>query len=281
MPHTILFAKAGLSMHQKSSEGDLSMLLEKIYTEKGWDFRNYKRSSVTRRISKRLTVLNISSYEEYSRLLNKDPREYERLFSNLTIKVSEFFREPEVFEALSRIIKESFKTMALKVWCCGCANGEEAYSIAILLSEKLAPEALSEARIFATDIDPEALDAARKAEYREEALRNVPGDMMKRYFLETGAQHKVRQNIRSLVKFGVLDIVQSPSISGVHILLCRNLFIYFNKTLQEQVFLKLDYSLKPGGVLVLGKAEVLPQSYSHRYTPVGEKQNIYIKRLSS
>ena len=259
----------------------LNVLLEKLLSERGWDFRGYKRTSLTRRVLKRLQANGLSSVSEYVRLLDADPSEYQRLFSCLTIKVSEFFREPEVFSALCEILRSEFSSTQVRAWCCASACGEEAYSLAILLSECLGLDALAYSKVFATDIDPEALDAARKAEYREEALRNVSGDMMERYFFETGAQHRVKQNIRNLVKFGVLDIVQSPSISGVHMLLCRNLFIYFNKTLQERVFLKLDYSLKPGGVLVLGKAEVLPQSYSHRYTPVGEKQNIYIKRLSA
>lgn len=256
------------------------MLLEKIYHEKGWDFRNYKKSSIMRRVSKRLTCLDIHSYKKYCQYLNDTPHEYEKLFSNLTIKVSEFFREPEVFGELCGIIKTNFSETVLKVWCCGCAYGEEAYSAAILLSECLTPDAVKHTKVFATDIDGEALDQARKAQYREESLKNVPPDILEKYFFKADGQYKVKYNIRNLVKFGVLDIVGSPSISGVQILFCRNLFIYFNKSLQEQVFEKLDYSLRPGGIIVLGKAEVLPPSFAHRYSPVGERLNVFRKKVA-
>lgn len=254
------------------------MLLEKIYNERGWDFRNYKRSSVMRRISKRLMLLDLPSYGEYSGLLDRDPSEYDRLFANLTIKVSEFFREPEVFERLCEAIKEGWQKKALKVWCCGCGYGEEAYSVAILLAECLSLEAIRSTKLFATDIDPAALDTARKALYREESLKNVLPEILDKYFSRTNALYKVKYNIRNLVKFGVLDIVKSPSISGVEVLFCRNLFIYFNKSLQARVFEKLDYSLKPGGLLVLGKAEVIPPLFAHKYAPVGTRLSTFRKR---
>ncbi|HAO92552.1 MAG: hypothetical protein A2X99_03960 [Deltaproteobacteria bacterium GWB2_55_19] len=265
-------------MPVKDRDGDLDMLLEKIFNERGWDFRNYKRSSVMRRISKRLALLDCPSYGDYSVLLDRDPSEYDRLFSNLTIKVSEFFREPEVFARLCEAVKEDWREKALKVWCCGCGHGEEAYSIAILLSECLSFEAISNARIFATDIDHDALDAARKALYREESMKNVLQDLRDKYFSCADGLYKVKHNIRNLVKFGVLDIVRNPSISGVDVLFCRNLFIYFNKSLQAEVFEKLDYSLKPGGLLVLGKAEVIPPLFAHKYAPVGTRLSTYRKR---
>lgn len=265
-------------MPVKDRNGDLDMLLERIYNERGWDFRNYKRSSVMRRISKRLMLLELASYGEYASLLGRDPSEYDRLFANLTIKVSEFFREPEVFERLCEAIRESWRDKVLKVWCCGCGYGEEAYSIAISLAECLSFEAIKNTKLFATDIDPEALDNARKALYRDEALKNVRPEVLDRYFTKTDGLYKVKYNIRNLVKFGVLDIVRSPSISGVEVLFCRNLFIYFNKSLQAQVFEKLDYSLKPGGLLVLGKAEVIPPLFAHKYAPLGTRLSTFRKR---
>jgi len=271
----VIFRRALMPVKDR---GDLDMLLEKIYDERGWDFRNYKRSSVMRRISKRLMLLDLHSYEEYAGLLDRDPSEYDRLFANLTIKVSEFFREPEVFERLCDAIKESWSDKVLKVWCCGCGYGEEAYSIAMLLAECLSLEAVSNTKIFATDIDPEALDSARKALYREESLKNVFPEILEKYFTRTDGLYKVKYTIRNLVKFGVLDIVRSPSISGVEVLFCRNLFIYFNKALQAEVFEKLDYSLKPGGLLVLGKAEVIPPPFAHKYAPLGTRLSTFRKR---
>ncbi|MDP2688523.1 MAG: protein-glutamate O-methyltransferase CheR [Deltaproteobacteria bacterium] len=257
--------------------GDISTLLEKIYSDRGWDFRDYKKTSLSRRIFKRLAAHRVSSYRDYCDVLESDPAEYSTLFSNITIKVSEFFREKEVFETLCETVKSSFAPGEhIKAWCCACAHGEEAYSLAILLERCLTPEALRHMKLFATDIDHEALDQARKAAYWEDSLRNVSPEMRERYFFRADGMYKVKYNIRNLVKFGVLDIVRSPSISGVNILFCRNLFIYFNKPLQESVFEKLDYSLRPGGILVLGKAEVLPSSFASRYAPIG-KTNIFRK----
>lgn len=259
-------------------EGDLSMLLEKVYSDRGWDFRNYKKSSLKRRIAKRFAAHHISSYSDYCALLDKDPAEYDRLFSTLTIKVSEFFREPEIFEFISKELKSlPGNDEGIRGWCCACANGEEAHSLAITLSESLSPEALKKSKVFATDIDIDALETARRARYREDALRNVSEEMLAKYFFHSDGQFKLKYDIRNIIKFGHLDIVRSPSISRINILFCRNLFIYFNKALQEAVFGKLHFALRPGGLLVLGKAEVVPPSFAPEYREVGERMSVYRK----
>jgi len=271
------------SVHLRSvahcDEKDLAMLLEKIYCERGWDFRNYKRASLKRRIQKRFAALDLHDCKEYCKVLADDPSEYSRLFATLTIKVSEFFREPEVFDLLSRLMPEKFtRDAGIKAWCCGCAFGEEAYSLAIVCSEVLSPEGIKNTKVFATDIDPAALDAARKAVYREDSIHNVTTEVREKYFFSVDGLSKVKYNIRNLVKFGTQDIVKSPSISKVQVLFCRNLFIYFNKVLQEKVFEKLDYSLMPGGILVLGKAEVLPQRFVSGYRTVEGGLSVYEKK---
>lgn len=164
-------------------EKDLVMLLDKVYGEHGWDFRNYKRASLKRRIQKRFAALDVRTCQDYCRTLDSDPAEYPRLFATLTIKVSEFFREPEVFDFLSRTLPEKFTPDAgIKAWCCGCAFGEEAYSLAIVFSECLSAEGLKLSKVFATDIDPDALDTARKAVYREDSIRNVVPGIRDKYF---------------------------------------------------------------------------------------------------
>ena len=252
--------------------GDISTLLEKIYSDSGWDFRNYKKTSLSRRISKRLQARSVSSYSEYSDILEADPSEFQKLFSNITIKVSEVFRT--LYDAISSGFEPD---KPLKAWCCACACGEEPYSLAMLLERYLSPEALAQTKLFATDIDPDALDTARRGVYREESLKNVPLAVRQKYFERVEGGYKVMDSIRGFVRFGMLDIVRSPSISRLDILLCRNLFIYFNKPLQEAVFEKLDYSLRPGSLLVLGKAEVVPASYAHIYEQVGKRTSIYRK----
>lgn len=255
----------------------LPALLEKVYAARGWDFRGYKKTTLIRRITKRIQASHSASVGEYLEFLEKDPSEYSRLFSSITIKVSEFFREPEVFSGIQDIISSELDS-PVRAWCCGCACGEEAYSIAMLLSECLGPDVLARTKVFATDIDSEALEQARRATYRMESVANVSRDFLERYFIEKDGLHKVKYGVRNLVKFGALDIVQSTPLSNMNLVLCRNLFIYFEKGLQELVFQKLDYSLRPGGILVLGKAEVLPSAYASRYAPSGSGLNIFRKK---
>lgn len=260
------------------TEQDFPVLLEKIYAERGWDFRGYKKMTLLRRISKRLQASKSSSLSEYVRLLESDPAEYSRLFSSLTIKVSEFFREPEVFSALKETLGSGFCGTPVRAWCCGCAYGEEPYSVAMLLSECLGMDALGKAKVFATDIDPEALEQARRATYRVDSMLNVPDEMRERYFIPRDGQYKVKYAVRNLVKFGTLDIVQSTPLSGMHLVSCRNLFIYFSKPLQEKVFQKLDYALRPGGLMLLGRAEVLPQPFMSGYAQVCKGLNLFRKK---
>lgn len=260
-------------------DAELLALLDKVYSEKGWDFRNYKMSSVKRRVMKRLNARNVSSCADYLEVLDSDKAEYARFFSSLTIKVSEFFREPEAFSALEAAMASFYRRYeGLRVWSCGAAYGEEAYTLAIILSEFLSPGALERTRIFATDIDGAALDCARKARYRDESLRNVSTERRRAYFEEEEGVFKVRFGIRNLVKFGCLDIVSHSPLLKIDVLACRNVFIYFNKRLQEEVFWKIDYALNPGGVLMMGKAEAIPSSFAYGYERLAACTNIYRKR---
>ena len=270
---------AGLNPSYHCEEG-FPELLEKIHMEAGWDFRHYKKTSLKRRISLRLNAHNISSYTDYNSVLESNPQEYTRLLSTITIKVSEFFREPKVFDLLRELITPLFSSdEGLRAWSCACAHGEEAYSLGILLADSFGEEKLGNVRIFATDIDEGAIDIAGKGVYREESLKNLSDGLRKKYFLSSDRGHKVDPNIRHLVKFGRLDVVKDAPISKVDIIFCRNLLIYFEKELQNRVLEKLDYALKPGGILVLGRAETLPPSLSYRYKEVREKSRAY-RRLS-
>lgn len=260
------------------SEEDLPLILDKLYFERGWDFRNYKATSLKRRLSKRLGALGVPTYRAYLDILEKDPEEYNELFSCLIVKVSEFFREPEAFSYLYRELgRLAPPGEGLKAWCTACATGEEAYSLAMLFTESLSPESVQKTKIYATDICPDALDSARKAVYREESLVNVSPAMKEKYFFPHGHAHKVKYSIRNLVRFGCHDLVKDWPLAKVDVLFCRNLFIYFNKSLQETVFKRLDSALKKGGVLALGKAEVLPQPFSSSYSQLGPGANIYRK----
>jgi len=263
-----------------SAEGGFQELLSFIYRERGWDFRDYKPKSLKRRLSRKLCELGIPSFHGYISYLGSNPSELDSLLTFLTIKVSEFFREPEVFDSVCALCCDRLRSPdGLRVWSCGCANGEEAYSIAMLLSECLPAEALKKTRVFATDIDREAVERARRAVYREEFLRNVSPPLKERHLFEVGGLFKVKYNIRNLVRFGTLDIVTGCPLKRIDLLFCRNLLIYMDKGLQESVFNKLDYALAPGGILVLGRSEVVPNAYSSRYTLLSKKMSIYRKAV--
>lgn len=253
-------------------------LLEKIVRESGWDLRNYKKASLKRRIAVRLNTHNISSYRDYHSVLESDPAEYNKLTSTITIKVSEFFRDPEVFGLLKELIgRDATPGHLYKAWSCGCAHGEEAYSIGILLAEAAGIENLGDVRIFATDIDSGALDTARKGAYRGDSMRNLCDTLRNAYFHRSIKGYEVRDEIRHLVRFGALDIVKDMPISKVDVLLCRNMLIYFEKELQRRVLEKLDFALKLGGLLVLGAAEVLPLPFLSRYTEIKAGSRVYRK----
>lgn len=257
----------------------MACLIHRMKNERGWDFSGYKLKSLKRRVQKVLNVHHVADFDEYYRMLERDPSEYDKLLSTITIKVSEFFREPEVFEALKKQLLDSPPpwTDKLRIWSCGCAYGEEPYSVAIMLSEVFGPKAARRSEIFATDICKEAIEQARRGVYRIEQLHNVDTDTWKRQFRPYGGLNKINNDLRNHIKFGVLDIVTNHPIPNVHVLFCRNMFIYFNKTLQESVFAKLDYSLKKGGLLVMGVAEIVPGPFAGRYKRVDGRLSIYRK----
>jgi len=255
-------------------------MLNLLYAKTGKDFRNYKKASIIRRIDKRLKTLNIDSYESYLTYLENNDDEHKRLVSVITIKVSEFLRDPEVFSALAQLLKDLHTDRdRFKVWCCGCATGEEAYSLSILLEENFNPDTLLRTTVYATDIDAEAVAQCRVAEYRPEQLKNLSSERLNRHFIvASNAFYKVNYQVRSRVRFGVLDIVKDKVLSGISVLVCRNMLIYFNKALQETVFKKFYFSLAPGGLLVLGKAERIPAVYANLFELVDSESNIFRKK---
>ena len=259
------------------SDEDLPLILNKLYFERGWDFRNYKATSLKRRLSKRLSALGVPTYRAYLDILEKDPEEYKNLFSCLIVKVSEFFREPESFSCLYRELgRLAPPGEGLKAWSTACATGEEAYSLAMLLTESLSAEALQKTKIYATDICHDALDSARKAVYREESLVNVSRAMKEKYFFPHGHGHKVKYSIRNLVRFGRHDLVRDWPLAKVDVLFCRNLFIYFNKPLQDAVFKSLTAPWRRAGSL-RSKGRGVPSAVLIKLQPARRWGNIYRK----
>jgi two-component system CheB/CheR fusion protein len=261
---------------------DLEALLEKIYNERGYDFREYKTSSVERRIKKRLFEHHLETYDQYSALLDQNPGEYSKLFDTLLINVSEFFRDPEAWkviddEIIPKILAKKNKGGSIRVWSAGCSTGEEPYSFAILLADKLG-DAISdyEIRIYATDIDDKALVEARAGQYTTDKLKNVQDEFLNKYFIKEDGFYKIHRNIRQMVSFGRQDLVSDAPISRLDIVICRNVLIYFNSDLQNRVITKFHYALCDHGYAFFGKSESMLAS-SRLFEGVNKKWRIFKK----
>jgi len=278
------------------SDDKLSFLLERLRARKGWDFRGYRKSSLKRCIMRRMGLTS-RSFAGYLKFLETHPSEYDALFNYITIKVSEFFRDPSTFWVIERDILpgligevEKRPQKKLRIWSCGCAKGEEPYSVAILVVKQVfaryTPHSIKycmtglpfEIKIFATDIDEKALDAARKGIYPRESLRNVNPYIRNIFFIPEGTNHyKIIPFLRNLVTFGVHNIITDIHLSHMDIILCRNLLIYFEKDLQEKVVEKLAYALNRGGYLILGKSEILPGRFRDKFREVSRREKVYQK----
>lgn len=281
-------------------EQGLLQILEKVYEERGFDFRQYKESSLKRRIEKRLRAKKAGSYEEYAKILDTDPDEYKRLVDALTIKVTEFFRDPEAWQVLSeRVLPEIIRgktgdtrlhkrsggqgkeneniTPVLRVWSAGCATGQETYSVAILLNQLLEErkDAL-QIDICGTDIDKDSLIKAQQGEYKSEMMKNVPQDIRDKYF-DPRNSFRVRDPLRKIVYFKFHDLALEGPLKGIDLILCRNVAIYFDRSLQEKIFMDFRNGLGEGGYLFLGKAETLIGPAQGRFNVVDRRWKIYRK----
>jgi len=240
----------------------LRAFLEEVRDRTGIDFSAYKAPTIQRRLQRRLVATGSLKLRDYVRYLHVHPDEYQRLASAFLIKVTQFFRDGDLFEHLGdvllpRLIKESRDDgRELRLWSGGCATGEEAYSIAILVADALGPELDGfDVRIFATDLDEDAITYARRGIYPASSLANVPPDMLDRHFTPVGVDFEVAKTIRSMVVFGQHDLGQRAPFPRIDLALCRNVLIYFTPELQKRALQLFAYSLREGGYLALGKAE--------------------------
>lgn len=242
-------------------DDDLGRLLDQLRATNGVDFNAYKRPTILRRLQSRLTATGQRTIGEYARFIEANPAEAQRLASSFLIKVTAFFRDPKVFAHLRDAVLPDLLEAArlsgeLRIWSAGCATGEEAYSLAILVSEALASERKPvEVRIFATDVDEAALAFARRGVYSRAALKGLSAAQRTRYFVETDGECEVVNAIRRMVVFGQHDLGARAPFPRIDLILCRNVLIYFTAELQEQALTVFANSLRAGGRLVLGKSE--------------------------
>jgi two-component system, chemotaxis family, CheB/CheR fusion protein len=265
----------------EESDSEFESLLEYLRDQRGFDFTGYKRTSLVRRVQRRMQAVDIKSYEEYQDYMQVRPEEFTELFNTILINVTGFFRDPDAWDHLRDEvlpgILERRGNAPLRLWSAGCASGEEAYSLAMLLAESLGVSQFRErVKIYATDVDEEALAFARQATFDDRELEGVPPEFVERYFISSGDQHLFRKELRRSVIFGRNDLVQDAPISHVDLLLCRNTLMYFNAEAQAQILNRLHFALRPNGVLFLGKAEML-LSHGNRFAPIELNRRMFRK----
>jgi two-component system CheB/CheR fusion protein len=249
---------------------------------RGFDFTGYKRASLVRRVRHRMDQAGYESFEEYLDVLQASSDEFDALFNTILINVTTFFRDPSAWDTLRNeivpmMLSERGPNDPIRVWCAGCASGEEAYSLAIVLAEALGPDAFRErVKIYATDVDEDALSAARAGAYSEKAVEGVPKEILATYFDQTNGKFHFRKDLRRAVIFGRNDLVKDAPISRVDLLSCRNTLMYLNGETQRTVLGRLHFALAPSGVLFLGNAEML-LSYGDRFTPINMDSRIFRK----
>jgi two-component system CheB/CheR fusion protein len=255
---------AGGAVPEGPEGREFATLLDRIRDRSGIDFSSYKMATIVRRLRGRMGATGHSSISDYAKLLESDPEEYARLISSLLIKVTEFFRDPKVFDhlrtkTLPLLIEEARREgRPLRVWSAGCSTGEEAYSLAITLVEALGDQApLPDVRVFATDIDSAAIAFARRGLYPPAALQNVPADLRARYFAKSDGGFEVVKSLRSLMIFGEHDLGARSPFPRIDLILCRNVLIYFNQAMQRAALETFGFSLRDDGRLVLGPSETV------------------------
>jgi two-component system CheB/CheR fusion protein len=267
-------------MRIEENKDNLEVLLDYIKRHRGFDFTGYKRTSLGRRVRKRMSEVAVESYSEYLRFLEANPDEFTSLFNTILINVTHFFRDPEAWqylqdEIIPKIIANKPDNLPIRIWCAGAASGEEAYSIAMLMVEALGEaDYRDRVKIYATDVDENALDSARRAEFTPKALEDVKEELVKKYFERNGAHYIFRKDLRRIIIFGRQDLVQDPPISKIDLLICRNILMYFNPEAQTQIIARLNFALNDPGYLFLGKAEML-LSHSNLFTPVNINFRIF------
>jgi two-component system CheB/CheR fusion protein len=258
----------------------LEAILQYLQQTRGFDFNAYKRSTLLRRIARRMQAVNLSSFEEYFDYLQVHQDEFASLFNTILINVTSFFRDEDVWThlqstALPQMLNGRSSAETFRVWTAGCASGQEAYSLVMALGEIMGLDAVRDTvKIYATDADEEALNEARMAAYTAKQVENVPAPLLEKYFDRNGTTFTFKRDLRRSVIFGRHDLIQDAPISRVDFLLCRNTLMYFNADAQSKILARFYFSLNPGGHLLLGRAEML-FSHSNMFSPVDLKRRLF------
>ncbi len=254
-------------------------LLEYLLNARGFDFHGYKPASLSRRIRKRMEAVGLDSFAAYQDYLEVHPDEFATLFNVILINVTGFFRDQAAWDAVRttavpQIIDGKAPNDPIRAWSAGCATGEEAYTIAMVLAEALGPAQFSErVKIYATDVDEEALNTARQGAYQERQIEGIPPDLLSKYFEHLDGLYFFRKDLRRHLIFGRHDLINDAPISRIDLLSCRNTLMYLNAETQARVLSRLHFALNDGGFLLLGRAETL-MAHGQIFAPVDLKRRL-------
>ena len=256
-----------------------------LKTKTRHDFTLYKPASIYRRIERRMQIHKIVSIADYTKYLQKNSQEVDLLFKELLIGVTNFFRDPDLWEelkseALPKILSAYPEGGTLRAWSCGCSTGEEAFSLAMVFKEALENNKLKgnyNLQIFATDLDSEAIEKARRGIYASTIESDVSPERLKRFFIKDGNHYQVCTDIREMVTFAQQNVINDPPFTKLDILICRNLLIYLSTDLQKKVLPLFHYSLKPSGLLFLGNAETIG-SQIELFSPLNVRSKLFWRK---
>lgn len=264
---------------------EFEALLNYIKHNRGFDFTGYKRPSLIRRVKKRMLSLKVESFSDYIDYLEVHPEEFVELFNTILINVTSFFRDTGAWDYITsdiipQIVARKELNEPIRIWSAGCASGQEAYTLAMVLAEVLGVEQFrSRVKIYATDVDEEALTQARQAIYDANEVACIPSELLEKYFGFSDSRYTFHNDLRRSVIFGRHDLVQDAPISRIDLLVCRNALMYFNAETQSKILSRFHFALNDGGFLFLGKAEML-FAYANRFTPLDLKRRIFVKVLN-
>lgn len=263
---------------------ELQDLLEKIYKERGFDFREYRRTTLVRRLARRLQSRGVETYREYAKVLQNDPAEYEKLFNYLTINVTDFFRDEVSFKVLEEIVLPTVISRnnecgkSFRIWSAGCSTGEEPYSVAILIVEFLGRNIKNwDVKILATDIDSNALECAEEGVFTLKKVANIRKPWLEKYFIPYNKRFQVKSVLRRLVVFENHNLVNGLPYRDIDLVVCRNVLIYFTPQLQSLALGKFYEAMKDGAFLFLGKAEIPGEKAKTLFECIDRKAKVYRK----
>lgn len=247
-----------------------------VYTIAKIDLNAYKEKQMRRRINTLITKNGIKTYDEYVALIKKDKEKFEQFINFLTINVSEFYRNPEQWKILEnevfpKLIQKHGRN--LRIWSAACSTGDEPYSLVMALSRHMPIENI---KVIGTDIDKQVLDTARMGLYNEKSIAGVPDDFKKKYFTKVGNSYQISDAIKKRVEFKEHDLLKDPYLSGCHLIVCRNVVIYFTEEAKDEIYAKFHKALASGGVLFIGSTE---QIMNYRELGFNRNRSFFFEKI--